>query len=509
MRKGITFDERFRTYLWLLLGGVLFIFSNGRWVIPIASWAASIFIVHFYRGQKDARGIFLPLFVTVCAILISFKGVTHINGYLEYFVLIGLGIVFFIPYIVDRFLYSKEMGVQVTLILPLAGVTFEYLFSLVSPYGSWGSLAYTQYGNIAMIQLVSVTGLWGISFMMYWFYSLVNWLWDSGFDLKRLKIATMYFISVLCIIMLWGGMRLVVLKANSETVKVASISIPHKYLYQDQNFNRLLSNNPCPNEVIDDFKSKFNNIQDALLTLTEKEAVNGSKIIMWHELNGAVLKEDESTFISKVSRIAKEYQTYILSTLDVIKPGQSKSENKAILIDDKGETVYTYLKAIPTPDDAASSIKGDEIIPYANTPYGRIGNAICFDFDFPAFLRQAGEKGIDIMLDPSSDWEEIDPIHTRMAVFRAVENGFNFVRQTQLGLSLSTDYYGNIISSMDYFNTEDKIMISHVPIKGVKTFYSVFGDWFAWFCMMLLVYMIILRTGLINWIAKKENFIKK
>ena len=82
--------------------------------------------------------------------------------------------------------------------------------------------------------------------------------------------------------------------------------------------------------------------------------------------------------------------------------------------------------------------------------------------DFPSYIRQAGKNNIDILMS-SSDWKEIDPIHTKMASFRAIENGFNFVRQVQNGYSLSTDYLGHTISSMDFYNTDDKVMISHVP----------------------------------------------
>lgn len=55
-------------------------------------------------------------------------------------------------------------------------------------------------------------------------------------------------------------------------------------------------------------------------------------------------------------------------------------------------------------------------------------------------------------------------------IFRAVENGFNFVRQVQNGYSLSIDYLGHTISSMDFYNTDDKVMISHVPTQVQKLY---------------------------------------
>jgi apolipoprotein N-acyltransferase len=42
----------------------------------------------------------------------------------------------------------------------------EYLISLVSPLGTFGSLAYSQADVRAVIQLASLTGLWGITFIV-------------------------------------------------------------------------------------------------------------------------------------------------------------------------------------------------------------------------------------------------------------------------------------------------------------------------------------------------------
>jgi predicted amidohydrolase len=47
---------------------------------------------------------------------------------------------------------------------------------------------------------------------------------------------------------------------------------------------------------------------------------------------------------------------------------------------------------------------GDGIMQVADTEHGRIGAAICFDYDNARFIRQASTKGVDIMLQPSENW---------------------------------------------------------------------------------------------------------
>jgi apolipoprotein N-acyltransferase len=128
-------------------------------------------------------------------------------------------------------------------------------------------------------------------------------------------------------------------------------------------------------------------------------------------------------------------------------------------------------------------MRGDGKLRELDTPYGRLSSIICFDADFPQLLAQAGTADTDLMLDPSNDWHAIDPWHTQMASFRAIEQGFNLIRQTSKGLSAAFDYQGRRLASMDDYHTTDYAMISEIPSKGVHTVYSRFGDWFAWLCM--------------------------
>lgn len=475
-------------YIWLFIATIFLPFCNGRWVVSIISWIAPVFLVRFYKINKNIRGVILPLLALILAYCISFKGVPDIGDWTEYLVIAGLSIVFYIPFLIDRFVGVKIKGFKSTFILPLAGVTSEYIMSFISPYGTWGCFGYTQYGNLALMQLASVTGIWGISFMLYWFYSFVNWMWENDFNTNKIKKGAAIFFCIFFLIMFFGGLRTIFLTPINNTVKVASISIPHKQLNKD--IHNAKEDNNYSNEDKQLFKKKLNSLYEQLLNGTKREAENGSKIIFWDELSGIVFKEDEALLLSKVSDIAKQYNVNILASLCTIEQGNLYDDNKSIFIDDKGEIRYEYVKGNIVPRD--KDRPGDKVIKYVDTPYGRIGSAICFDGDFPQYIRQAGKDNIDIFLLPSSDWKEIDPVHTKMNVFRGIENGFSVVRQVQQGYSLATDYLGNIISSVDYFNTEDRVLVSHIPMGRVNTIYSIVGDAFAWICISAFAIMLVL-----------------
>jgi len=71
MKMDLSLKEK-KSYIWLIIGGILLVFFNGKWIIPIAAWTAPVFLIHFYRINKNVKGLFLPLLVLVVSIFFSF-----------------------------------------------------------------------------------------------------------------------------------------------------------------------------------------------------------------------------------------------------------------------------------------------------------------------------------------------------------------------------------------------------------------------------------------------------
>jgi apolipoprotein N-acyltransferase len=53
------------------------------------------------------------------------------------------------------------------LAVPALWVTGEYITSLLMPHGAWWSFGYSQAGVQPVIQIASLTGVWGISFLLF------------------------------------------------------------------------------------------------------------------------------------------------------------------------------------------------------------------------------------------------------------------------------------------------------------------------------------------------------
>jgi apolipoprotein N-acyltransferase len=129
-----------------------------------------------------------------------------------------------------------------------------------------------------------------------------------------------------------------------------------------------------------------------------------------------LLQEVESGFIERARALAREIYAHLLLGLYSIPDGYPNvgTRNQAVWIAPDGAVKWRYLKARPVPG-AELVIAGDGVIPVDRSGPGAIASVICFDMDHPAFIRQAGRAGVDVMLDPSDDYPGIVPFHTYIA----------------------------------------------------------------------------------------------
>ena len=82
------------------------------------------------------------------------------------------------------------------------------------------------------MQLASVTGLWGISFLITWFGSTVNWAWEHQFNWMVIQRGMLVYALTYGIVMLAGGVRLAFTQSK-KTVRVAAIGWPEDILKSD------------------------------------------------------------------------------------------------------------------------------------------------------------------------------------------------------------------------------------------------------------------------------------
>jgi len=126
-------------------------------------------------------------------------------------------------------------------------------------------------------------------------------------------------------------------------------------------------------------------------------------------------------------------------------------------------------------------------------PSGRWGLQICKDMDFPKLSREYAGDGANLLLVPAWDFNVDRWLHARMAVLRAVENGFALARSARNGLLTLTDNRGRILAEAATVPGRFVSITGKVNVTRTATFYTRTGDWFAWLCAAMFFVLLASR----------------
>ena len=92
---------------------------------------------------------------------------------------------------------------------PAMWVALEYLRNLATPHGTAGSIAYTQLKFLPFLQLASITGPWGMTFLLLFFpAALAIGLHLRSREPRRAFRVMGVTFGVLCAVLIFGAVRL-------------------------------------------------------------------------------------------------------------------------------------------------------------------------------------------------------------------------------------------------------------------------------------------------------------
>ena len=476
------------SYLWLLIGTLL----SFLWTMPIALWLSPIFHIRFTRSQKPLRGFLLISLASFAVFALTLREFLPmpLPVYLVSTLIMALT-VGGIPYLADRLLVPYLPGFLATLVYPLAVTAMDYIGAMTNPAGSLGAQAYVQFNNLTLVQLASITGMWGIPFLVNWLGPVFNWAWERQFNWPVIKRGTAVFLAVLLLVFFYGSARLAFASEALQSVRIHGITaVGMGELWGEM--NRLIQE-----EGWQAMREKSAAHQEAYLQDTIREARAGADLIHWPEMAFMIAKEDEAAFLERAKQIARDEEVYISMPMGTVYEGDTSPwENKLFLVDPKGEVVIEHYKY---GNARAEGFKpGDGVLHTVETPFGTLSALICNDTNHQEVVTQAGRNGTDILLSPAFEFRGIVPIHAHMAAFRAIENGVTIVRQADNGLSVVIDPYGRTVAEVNHYTTEDHVTVAQVPANhSVFTLYPYIGDLFAWLAiagfLALIIYGFILR----------------
>lgn len=460
--------------LWYLaIGVVTMALTHMTFSIEVMAWVSSVpFLIYLSltKGLKS-RLTFLIALVLAWTFVVSKIITDPIPLQLVFLYSIPISL-FHLP---GYLIWSKFKNQKYALFLfPVIMIIMEWIQYTFTPIASWGVAAYTMHDNVSLIQTVSLFGLAGLSFLIYW----VNISITDIIVKRKISISTFQLpLIILFPLIVFGSTRYNISKTKGiDTITVAAVGTDSE-----------VSGLPLPS------KESNEQAKTTLFKRTRTAADGGAKIIAWNEAALFIMPEDEKEWIKSIKELAIELNiTLVASYVTPISQTPLKYENKYQFINSLGNITHSYLKHQPVPGEPA--VQGKSLLKVVDIKGTKIGAAICYDYDFPYLAKGYGELGADMVILPSSDWRGIDPVHTEMAAFRAVEQGHSVLRSTRFGLSAAITPYGEMVSQLSSFDENNKIMYAQLAAKGVTTLYSIIKDSFVYLCIGFLLSFILVTV---------------
>lgn len=320
--------------------------------------------------------------------------------------------------------------------------------------GAWMTSATTQASSLLVMQLASAVGLWGIGLLMAWTAAIAASLLASGTG-RGLGTHALTLGGVLLVAFGWATVRLERAQQGSLTVAAVTTDVG-------------LGSSGLPSDAV-----LAKNV-DELFERSEEAAARGAKVIAWPEAATLVRPGDEAALVDRAVRFAVERRVDLaLAYAVLVSEAPRLFDNKVSFVTAEGTLAQTYRKHHPVPGEP--SMKGDDPIALVERPYGKVGLAICYDYDFPELARRHAQLGAQLVIVPSSDWAGIDPVHTELARARAIEGGFSVLRSVRWATSAAFDGLGKVRGLLPG-READKVLVTTVPLEQVATLYTQVGD---------------------------------
>jgi apolipoprotein N-acyltransferase len=394
----------------------------------------------------------------------------------------------------------------------------------------WNLIGTSQYRLTPLIQTTSVTGVYGISFLVVWaslsLFSAIRMIFakpDSRFAWQPEVFLPLFVVAGL---FAFGEVKLIGQNPPASTLHVTLIQPS------------------VPQNLIWDTSANSNRFQQ-LLALTDNALSNKTDLLIWPE--AALPEFDDASYAAIMNLVRTHHVWMIFNADDDVWRANAKSQNdydsfnSAFLFDPDGKLAGVYHKRklvifgeyIPlvrwlpfvkwfTPIEGGYEA-GDKPAAFkinlrgwwlsSRTPREpqieldngssaasprHIVNAaplICFEDMFPQTARGSVQADTDFLVNLTNDgwfgegaeqWQQ-----AAAAIFRAVENGVLLVRCCNNGVTCWIDSHGRL---RQVFRDETGgiygvgAMTIELPLpdqKPAPTFYNRHGDWFGWGCVIV------------------------
>ncbi|MDE2163739.1 MAG: hypothetical protein KGL56_04325 [Alphaproteobacteria bacterium] len=332
---------------------------------------------------------------------------------------------------------------------PVFWTAVEYGIGLVSPHGSFGSLAYAEVSFPAGIQIASLFGLYAVTFVLCLSANAVALL------ARRHWVEGGVGVAVCALVLVFGAVRLA--EPSGPSVRVAALADADTWHVENRTGTLAAS-------------TATTRIYAAAI---RSPALRGVKVFAIPEGAVQMREEWQSTVLAPLASAAKAAHALVLAGTYVPAP----SQNRAFAFLPSGGAETYAKRHLLAPFETEAPGRGLGLLGHG------YATQICKDMDFPGTVRGTAEHGVRLMIVPANDFDRDGWIHARMAIMRGVENGFAVLRSAFNGLETISDAQGRILAVAGTSRPGMVTVAAELPLGPGPTLYTRIGDVFAWLCI--------------------------
>lgn len=457
---------------------------------------------------------------------------------------------FILPFILFRIVRKRTSFEFSILLFPFIWTVFEWMRTFGDIAYPWLTIGYTQVYNIYWIQFIDITGIFGASFFIVLFNSLVlilikkiqeNKLLPEPSDLFKIqgiKPILIIIISIIALPYIYGFFK--INQYNFDKIKTRN-SIARIGVVQG-------NINPWRKWETSTLDQIFlhRDIQDSLI-----KAVGMLDLVVWPETAitfHSIELNSEYSFDFLLDNLIRNRISLFSGFADIVflKPGEKISATSKKYLGDESKYYNSFNSAIVLNYNPVTTKNPQIYHKMRLTPFGervpyveqmkfalkwlewgvgisswsigteqknlivenpekkfRIAPIICIESVFPDFVRNFSKLGADVFCIITNDgWYDntFGPEqHYQIAVARAIENRKFIVRSANTGVSGVIQPNGmSLIKAPQY---QSIAFASEVPLMKELTFYALSGDWLPFMCCFVLFVAII--YSIIKFYVKK------
>ena len=466
----------------LVLGLFLTMLSYGIFNTGICAWIFAIPLIRFINRRTKWSSIILLLVGMILVANITFYRLVVDDPSIMnqvYCAFNGIRMWFpFFVYFLCRYFKAKKIIAYYA--FPASVAVAEFFID--NPFISvMTSLSVSQFWNLGLMQVASVTGVVGVSFIVTLFACIVNYIWEEGLSKETLSNAVGYGIVVVIITSL-GMMTIEKITTNDQTVRVAA---------SVENFNTLLEDTSILEKYSGSDEEKMYQASLAIIAERAKQAVqNESTLLVFPEDAFITFGAADEEFTDNVKLIAKENNINIILPLCKVPADEKqKHENTLNFISSNGELLNTYLKnhLVPVIEEPTTK-RGDGKTPVIEVDGVKYTYLICADYTSNKYAYNGREA--DIFINPSYDWKAFQYFTSYGIQARAIECGFSVLRNPVNGNIILYDVYGRPLHMANVMNVHTGMLYLDIPKTGRTTIYGATGNWFPWLCAIYALFAI-------------------